>query len=42
MIHMTTETSATSQILSATGDAIAQLTDLMSAVDEEKINSSSI
>lgn len=35
---MTTETSATSEILTATGDAIAQLTELMSAVDEEKVN----
>jgi hypothetical protein len=35
---MTTENSATSEILSATGDAIAQLTELMSAVDEDKVN----
>ena len=35
---MTTETSTISELLSATADAIGQLTDLMSAVDEEKVN----
>jgi phage-related protein len=35
---MATETSDTSEILSATSDAISKLTDLMLAVDEDKIN----
>ena len=35
---MATETLETSEILSATSDAIGELTDLMSAVDEDKVN----
>ena len=35
---MATETLDTSEILSATSDAIVQLADLMSAVDEDKVN----
>jgi len=35
---MATETFNTNEILSATSDAVSQLTDLMSAVEEDKIN----
>jgi len=37
-IHMATEALDTTGILSATSDAISQITDLMSAVDEDKVN----
>jgi len=35
---MATETSGTNEILSATANAISELTDLMLAVDEDKVN----
>ena len=35
---MTTEVLDTNEILSATSDAVSKLTDLMSAVDDEKVN----
>jgi len=35
---MATETSGTNEILSATANTISELTDLMAAVDEDKIN----
>ena len=35
---MATETLNTNEILSATSDAVSELTDLMSAVDEDKVN----
>jgi len=35
---MTTETFDTNEIISATSNAVSQITDLMSAVDEDKVN----